>query len=827
MTRLTFHLIANAHLDPVWLWDWRDGMTEGLITCRTMLDLMDEFPDFTFIRGEAAIYRHIEQHDPATFARIARRVAEGRWDVVGGTWIQPDTNLPATETFVRHYHLGQRYLASRFGRPVQVAWAADSFGHAAGLPDIMAGAGIDSFAFTRPDEATLPLPLPAFWWEGSGGNRILSYRPLAGWYGSDRHEVAPKLDKLLTIAQGQPLANVGFFYGLGDHGGGASRRHLAEIRAWAAQHPEVDVVHSGLHRLFAALRSELATNVLELPVHRGEMNFTCRGCYASVAKFKWPYRRAEAQLSHAEAMDTLIGTGLGRPLSDLAPAWESVLFNSFHDILPGSSIERSYDDQLAALGAVTHRSLEVEHAAFLALAGRIDTRMPAVAPDHPTAVPFLVWNPHPYAFNGQVELEANLDYRLIPAYRHRDAQLPVEVRGADGAVLPHQIVENEHQFAPDLPWRKRAVIPLTLPPLGWQLVSLAWVEGAVPPAGAGSPAVAVDDTTIANGRWRVSTGFGAEGVRIACDGHDLFTGSGLGVAVFPDAAGSWGGKDGPQDLALIRQLERWTVERVAVRERGPERVALWVRLAGQSSHVDLAFLLQRGTGAVEVRARWHIDEHLTRVRLLLPGADYAVCEVPGGSVARREVGDMPALGWLRVSGPLGGYGFASDALSSFALTQGGLSATVIRATHFAYSANDPAYPPDPWWPVMDVGEHRCRFAFYPPTEDLAARSRELASPPLAQVVPATAATGAALPASGSLASLAPAGLLMLACKPAADGDGLVLRVHETTGETLDASLTLFGQQLALGRVAPGAITSWRLRPGPAGWSATTCNLLEQ
>src|ERR1043165_4655328 len=98
MPRLTVHLVANAHLDPVWLWDWREGMNEGIITCRTMLDLMDADPDFSFIRGEAAIYRHIQEHDPATFARIRQRVAEGRWDVVGGTWLQADTNLPATET---------------------------------------------------------------------------------------------------------------------------------------------------------------------------------------------------------------------------------------------------------------------------------------------------------------------------------------------------------------------------------------------------------------------------------------------------------------------------------------------------------------------------------------------------------------------------------------------------------------------------------------------------------------------------------------------------------------------------------------------------------
>src|SRR5512144_988924 len=106
MAMITFHLIANAHLDPVWLWDWREGLNEGLITCRTILDLMDEDRDLTFMRGESAIYEHIRRTDQATFDRIRKYVGKGRWELVGGTHIQPDTNLPATETLARHYAMG-------------------------------------------------------------------------------------------------------------------------------------------------------------------------------------------------------------------------------------------------------------------------------------------------------------------------------------------------------------------------------------------------------------------------------------------------------------------------------------------------------------------------------------------------------------------------------------------------------------------------------------------------------------------------------------------------------------------------------------------------
>lgn len=278
MSQWKFHLIANAHIDPVWLWDWREGLTEGITTCRAVLDLLDEDPELTFIRGEAAIYEHIERNDPETFARIGKAVRDGRWDVVGGTYIQPDTNLPATETFARHFLRGQEYFCSRFGRPVRVAWAADSFGHAAGLPQVFAAAGIESFAFSRPQGWILPIEKPAFWWEGAGEARILCYRAPTGWYVTEHDGAVPALDATLKQAQVSDLKTWAVFYGVGNHGGGPTRRQLRDIRAWAAAHPEVAVVHSGLHRFFDDLREEIAAKGDGLlPSRRGELGFCLRG----------------------------------------------------------------------------------------------------------------------------------------------------------------------------------------------------------------------------------------------------------------------------------------------------------------------------------------------------------------------------------------------------------------------------------------------------------------------------------------------------------------------------------------------------------------------
>src|SRR5205814_5901898 len=157
---------------------------------------------------------------------------------------------PDTETFARHFTYGQRYFQSRFGRIARVAWAADSFGHAAGLPEILAASGIESFAFTRPSGAIIPIAKPAFWWEGPGGARVLAYRPAVGWYGCEREETSKRLDAFLKDAGNYDLMNLAVFFGLGNHGGGPTRRHLAEIGAWAKQHPEVNFAFSTLHGYF-------------------------------------------------------------------------------------------------------------------------------------------------------------------------------------------------------------------------------------------------------------------------------------------------------------------------------------------------------------------------------------------------------------------------------------------------------------------------------------------------------------------------------------------------------------------------------------------------
>ncbi len=784
MAPLTIHLIPNAHLDPVWLWDWRDGMNTGRQTCRTILDLMDEVPELTFIRGESAVYQHIERHDPETFQRIADRIREGRWELVGGVHVQPDTNLPATETLARQFVEAQRYFQTRFNRTARIGWAADSFGHSAGLVELLTAAGFEGFAFSRPAQPQFALAKPAFWWEAASGARLLAYRIPCGWYGCDRDEIPRRMDAVLAAGQAGDLGHIGCFFGLGNHGGGPTRRHLRDLRDWARAHADVQVVFSGLGRLFDALRAETRRRGPDLlPVHRGEINFCLRGCYTSAARFKFAYRRTEAAVARAERTVTGIHAALKQPPRPLDDAWSAVLFNSFHDILPGSSIESAYVDQDAWIGGARHRAQTAEFEALNALAAAVDTRVPTVRDDHPSAVPLLAWNPHPYVYRGIVALEANLDARPLFGYRDRVAEVPFDVRGPNGRPLPFQRAAPEHLFFPRDPWRLRALVPVELPPLGWAVLTFGWAQGRSPRAAAG-PSVPLP-------------------VRARKGDRRLKLPGGLSIAAITvaDEAGSWGFMgETPASNELQTVQHAWRVTDTRVLDQGPLRSTVWVRLEGGRSSLDLWLTRDAGGDAVTADARVLWNERNARLKLELGGAGAdATYEVPGGTVTRRPAGEVPGGRWVR-SGRLG---FASDALYGFNLTPRSLQASVCRASRYAEDPGDDA----PWKPVMDAGELRFRFLLTTDLEALPRLAAALEQPPVILPVP----TGPGRRARrGSLLELMPASLELLALKPAADGRGIVLRVRETAGRRVTARARWLGKPLTLGPVAAHAIATWRI-----------------
>ena len=651
------------------------------------------------------------------------------------------------------------------------------------------------------------------------------HHPASGSYTHERHDLPILLDRLLLHAQDLPYRNVACFMGLGNHGGHPTRRHIAEVARWGTEHPEAELVFSTLTRFGDALRAESQASPEELfPVHSAEINFAPRGIYAANARFKFAYRKVEAALQRADRLATAVSAATGSAPPNLREPWEALLFNTFHDILPGSSIERVFDEQLDWLGSAAHAVRKTEQQAIQALVARVDTRVRPPAADMPSGVPILAFNPHPWPYTGELELEANLDYRPIWKYASCPDELPAAVRDPQQGLLPYQFIETENIYVPRINFRKRLVVPVEIPALGWKLLEYAYDEQAVK-----TPiqsAVSAQGSSIQNGTWQVSARVGEEGVTILRAGQPLFSDLGLQALTVEDPWGPWGDfEDSPASLSLTEVRQVWKVTRAEVTESGPLRACLRVRLEAGRSRLDLAFSLFHNRDAVDVRARVLWDERCARLKLAFPGhftsAAYAVM---GGSVERPSCGEVPGGRWARLRGGLLPFGFASDGLYGFNLTPAGVfQATIARASRYTHEgqAQLDEYP---WYPVMDCGELRFRFllaAGPDGLENLERLADELEQPPLAvQVSPAQ---GSWAP-SGSLASLAPNTLQLLTLKPAENQDGWILRLQSHDPAPVTPRWTWQGQEMSLATLQPHQIATYLFRPEGGAYTAAPVHL---
>ncbi len=798
--RFIFHLLPNAHLDPVWLWDWREGLTEGLTTCTTILNLMEEYPELTFMRGEAAIYQHIQRVAPKTFARILQMVHAGRWDVVGGTHIQPDSNLSSTETLCRHFETGLAWFEKEMGVRPRISWQADTFGHPAGWPNILRSFGMEGFTFTRPQRDQFKMESPLFWWNCDHDDRLLCYRQYHKWYCSERDNIHTVLDETLAGSLAQPYRNAGVLMGMGNHGGGPSRRHIADVLSWGKAHPEVELRYSTLHRFFDALREEIEGEAApKVPSLSGEFGFCLRGCYSSVQKFKSLYRSAERELVAAEITQSVIRSQMDSPaVPSLQEAWDAVLFNSFHDILPGTSIERAFDDQMAWIGMTVHHAQKAQLAALSALADKVDTRVPkASKPDRPTDVPMLVWNPSPHPFKGHVELENSVDYRPIWEYHHRPDEMLIHARDEKGRLLPFQKIEPEHRMLTYVPWRKRAVVALEIPAFGWRVVrmGIAWEKLPVQKVANPCKAAAGKRPWISNREWKVGVNRGSLSIQRG-GANFLLSNKNLRLLVVDDPWGSWGGvEEDPSAVRLKKIREEWKLADFHVLESGPERARLWTRWTGARSWVELTFSVCRAAPCVNVEGRMLWNERSARLQLVLPSTGPAKCDVPGSVVTRSEHGQVPVGRWFQRKNSAGNImGVASDVLSGVDFFDNETRLTLARASRYAYELESTAAE-KPWEPAVDCGELKFRLSLFSNGISGDAVASALLNPPM--TLPVTPVPGD-LPAKGSFGLLKPANMRLLSAQWL--GGRLQVRVQNRGSRPCEAKFQLGSKTHSLGKI---------------------------
>ncbi len=321
---------AHAHIDMNWMWRWDETVAITLDTFRTMLDLMQEYPDFTFSQSQASVYQIVEQYDPDMLAEIRQRVNEGRWEVTAATWVEADKNMPNGESAARHLLYTRRYLKQLLDlkdENFQFDFEPDTFGHHGNIPEILADGGVKYYYHCRGDKGH-----NLHRWYAPSGRSIVVYREPSWYLGY----IDPSLALYAPdFCQKYGLDTILKVYGVGDHGGGPTRRDVERLQDMATW-PVFPTIRFGT---FGEYFNKVAQVADQLPMVEGELNFIFTGCYTSQSRIKRANRLAEASLNTAETFSALAALqGMSYPTEKYALAWKNTLFNQFHDIIPGSGV---------------------------------------------------------------------------------------------------------------------------------------------------------------------------------------------------------------------------------------------------------------------------------------------------------------------------------------------------------------------------------------------------------------------------------------------------------------------------------------------------------
>jgi alpha-mannosidase len=744
-------LTGHAHLDLAWLWPVAETRRKARRTFASVLGLMDRYEDFVFNQSSAQLYRWIEDDDPGLFERVKQRVAEERWEPVGGSWVEPDCQIPSGEAFARQLFYGQRYFQDTFGRRCTVAWFPDTFGYSPGLPQLLRGAGLSGFFTYKLNwNETNDFPHDLFEWEGIDGTGVVAHtfeNPGTDYNG----DIVPRdLYGTWRNFGGKRYHQESLFsFGWGDGGGGPSEQMLenySRLRDFPTM-PRLRMAH--VDAFFASLPED------DLPRWVGELYLELhRGTLTTQARVKKLNREAEHRLQEAEAFATLAArSGAKYPGQELERLWKTVLLNQFHDILPGSSISEVYRD--------THRELEE---AVAAAEKRRDHALLELTTDSGGTV------------SGAIVANAALHPRPLTAV------LPGTGSGAvvapDGEPLPTQRVAQG--LLVHAPGR-------TVAGLGWTSLEARDASPAEAPA---TPGIRVDrrddSNVIENEHLRVEIGADGSlhGVYDKEAKRGVLEGRGNRLFAYADKPANWDAWDVEAGYEAEGE-EVPAAQRVEVVESGPLRAAVRVERRFRESWISQTYVLLSGSRRldVETRVRWHERQVLLRALFPLRVRSHeATFETMCGVVKRPTHRNTS---WDEARFEVCAHRFAD-------LSEPGYGVALLNDGKYGHSARDnvlgisllrgPLYPD----PLADEGEHSFTYSLFPHpgdwTEAGVAREAHSLNSPL------IVAEGRAEPAAYGLLEAEGTELALGALKPAEDGRGEILRLYEPHGARGECTL---------------------------------------
>lgn len=434
------HLVCNAHLDPVWIWQWKEGAAEAVSTFRVAADFCEKYDGFVFNHNEALLYEWIEEYEPELFERIKKLVKVGKWSIMGGWYLQPDCTMLSGESFLSQIELGRSYFKEKFGVEPKIAINFDPFGHTKGLVQILKKTGYEGYVFMRPQSACDG----DFLWKGFADSEIIGHCLNMG-YNTLKGEA---LKCIKEYIEKYDYIDTGLYtWGVGNHGGGPSKIDLEDINKFMRENKDIKVVHSTMENYFSKIDKE------KLPVISKSLTHVMVGCYTSMSRIKSRHRELENKLAVTQKMSSYaeLTRGLKYPESDITDIRKNLAFTQFHDILPGSCVKPAEEDALRTMDYALEKCDKITAKAFFALA-----KGQKKAKDG--EIPIMVYNPHPYSVRTAVEVEF-----MLQNQNWNEGEITLaEVFDENGNRIPCQNEKPEATFSLD--WIKKVSFTANLAP---------------------------------------------------------------------------------------------------------------------------------------------------------------------------------------------------------------------------------------------------------------------------------------------------------------------------------------------------------------------------
>jgi alpha-mannosidase len=771
--RFTIYFGANAHIDAAWLWRSKETIEVCKNTFASVLNIMDARPDMTYTQSSAAYYDWMEQLYPDLFKRMEQRIKDGRWEIIGGMWIEPDCNIPSGESWSRQLLYAKRYFKQKFDVDVKIGWNPDSFGYNWNMPQFYHDAGIDAFITQKIGwNDTNVFPYRMFWWEGPDGSRVLSYFPFD--YVNEVKNGYQLTDWLRQFEANTGLTKMMVLFGVGDHGGGPSLEMLERIDQFKklAIFPKIE-----FGTATAYLDWAMKNKTGDFPVWKDELYLEYhQGTFTTQARMKMYNRSNEVLLTDAEKFSTLSSLS-GRPYNSkaLEEAWKKVLFNQFHDILPGSSIREVYID-------ASKTNKEAEEIGKHELMGSLENIARHVNTSKMReGLPVVVFNP------------LSWDRTDIVKMKLPDGDEPVyAVVDESGKEIPSQIMQTGRYQ------REVIFIAQNIPSMGYKTYQLKKQRPA-----ASSTGLKVSSEKLENQYFSVAIDPKTGWLRSVTDkrnGKEILSGQGNELqllADYPREYDAW-------NVGLTGVMYPSTFRKAEVIENGPVRVV--VRLYHDylkpgskkdfptedfpSSFFTQDIILYDGVDRIDFRngIDWWEDKTFLKVAFPVSVTDtVATYEIPYGTIQRstqlrdsweKAKVEVPARSWADLSDGSYGVSLINNSKYGYDIKGNTIRLSLLRS---------PKWPD----PTADRGEHVIEYVLYPHQgtwreANTVQRGYEFNYPLLGIV---TDVHKGDLPAQQSFVRLTPANLVLTGLKKAEEGDAWIVQWYDAKGESSTATLT--------------------------------------